>query len=230
MAQLGQASGEWLEGSSALRLEYVGVRNSTGVLTDDAFTQSNPPIVTTAGTITLSQGLVGKTLKAGVLGGSVCFTRPDIGSNYIGGPAEGIAVAALQTFLVPLGCFINDSRGNAYENTPGLASGRGPYVSSQGTYGNQLYETQVIDGTNVTGFATGAAMTYITGVDLIASRNGYLMPRRLIDGGGVVRNADENLCSAQATYAAAANASVTIAVLKMPADSTQPELVYDQRI
>jgi hypothetical protein len=230
MAQLGQASGEWIEGSSALRLEYVGVRNSTGVLAADGFTQSNPPIVTAAATVTQSRGISGKTLKAGVLGGSVAFTRPDAGSNYIGGPAESVSPANLQTFLVPLGCFINDSRGNPYENTPGLGSGKGPYVSSQGTFGNQLYETQVLDGTNITGFATGDAMTYVTGVDLIASRNGYLQPRTLIDGGGTLRSADANLMSAQATYAAAADVSVTLAVLKMPADSTQPELVYDQRI
>lgn len=47
MPLLGQASGQWLESSSALRILHAGVRNTVGVLTTDAFTQTNPPIVTT---------------------------------------------------------------------------------------------------------------------------------------------------------------------------------------
>ena len=43
MPLLGQASGGFTESSSALRLLHVGVRNTVGILTDDAFTQTNPP-------------------------------------------------------------------------------------------------------------------------------------------------------------------------------------------
>ena len=112
MALLGQASGGFTESSSALRILHVGIRNTVGVLSDDAFTQTNPPIVTAN---TSSQV---DTTVLGVLSGSIAFTRPDAGSNYIGGP-EGSADT------VPLGVFINTANGNSYENTPGTSSGKG---------------------------------------------------------------------------------------------------------
>lgn len=223
MPTLGQASGGFTESSSALRLLYVGIRNSTGVLTPDAFTQTNPPIVTTAATISAQ---VDTTLR-GVLSGSVAFTRPDVGSNFIGGNAETLAVAAQETLVRPLGCFINSANGNAFENLPGQASGRGPYVSQLGTYGNALFETQVI-GAGVTNFAAGASFTYTTGVELHASRNGYLIAAGAIDGGGVFRSFLTATIAAEIEHGLAA--STVIGILKMPADSVMNELVYDQRI
>lgn len=227
-ALLGQASGGFTESSSALRLMHVGIRNTVGVLAQDAFTQANPPIVTTAGTISTSPGML--TLVRGVLSGSVCFVRPDQGPNFLGGNVEGLATAAHETLVKPMGCFINTAVGNAFENQPGLASGKGPYVSAQGTYGNRLFETQVLDGTSITSFATGDSLPYVTGVDLIASRNGYLMPRNIIDGGGTLRSADQTGTAAESEHAAAADSSTTIAVLKVPADATLNEIIYDQRI
>jgi len=224
MSLLGQASGGWTESSSALRLLYVGVRNSVGVLTPDSFTQSNPPIVTTAGTISAQVD----TLVSGILSGAIAFTRPDVGSNFIGGNVETLAVAGQETLVRPLGCFINNANGNAFENLPGQASGKGPYVSSQGTFGNGLFETQVLDGTAITGFATGDAFTYVTGVELHASRNGYLMPAGAIDGGGTFRSFLNAANSAELEHGLAA--STVIGILKMPADSVMNELVYDQRI
>jgi len=236
MPQLGQASGGWTESSSALRLEHVGIRNTVGVLTDDAFTQTNPPTITAAATITTQ---VDQT-ENGVLSGSVAFTRPE-GSNWIGGPGSaavltGIAANSAQfSGFKALGCFINSANGNAFENTPGTASGKGPYVSAQGTYGNQLFETQLLDGTVVAGFATGDALTYSTGLWLMASANGYLMPTEGVDGGGTVRNFDAsagpgNENSAEGRVAGVANAATRMAVVKMPPDAVQNELVYDQRI
>jgi len=229
MALLGQASGAWTESSSSLRILHVGKRNSVGILTDDAFTQTNPPIVTAAATISQCPGLALRRLKNGVLGGSVTFARPDIGENYVGGPAEGVAPAYLQTFLKPLGVFINDAAGNPYENLPAQASGKGPYVSSQGTYANQLFETQILDGA-VVNFNAGDPITYFTGVELIASRNGYLMPKNVVDGGGALQNNDLPTTAAESAYAAAASSSTTIGILKTPADSEQNEITYDQRI
>ena len=100
--------------------------------------------------------------------------------------------------------FINNAVGRPFENTPGPASGKGPYVSGMGTYGNSLYETKNID--------TGAALTYGTGDFLYASRNGYL-----------TKVADAANCYEGASF-------TIIGLLKMPADAVQPELVYDQRI
>lgn len=230
MPMLGQASGGWTEGSSALRLLHVGKRNSTGVLTVDSFTQTNPPGVTTANTISTQ---VDQT-RQGVLGGSVAFARPDAGSNFIGGPGLAatqvlIAAAAAQAIgYKALGVFVNGANGNAFENTPGTASGKNTYVSSQGTYANGLFETALIGAAAVD--PAGTAITYIVGMELIASRNGYLMPARNISLGGVLTNLDIVTCAAESFVAGAASSSTILGILKMPADSVQNEILYDQRI
>jgi hypothetical protein len=223
MPLLGQASGGWTESSSALRLLHVGVRNTVGILTDDAFTQTNPPIVTTAATISDNVD----TATLGVLSGSVSFTRPDVGANYIGGPNTVAAggITALQASLIrPLGLFINTAVGNAYENTPGPASGKGPYVSAQGTYASQLFETAALAAAGA--YAQGDALVYTTGMALAASDNGYLTPR--------VDSAGADISTTTAFFLEATNSAVggatTIGILKMPSDSTQPEIVFDQRI
>lgn len=223
MAMLGQASGGFTESSSSLRLLHVGVRNTVGVLTDDAFTQTNPPVVSTAGTVSSNV----PTTVLGVLGGSVAFSRPDAGSNLVGGNVEGLAVATQETFVRPLGVFLNNANGRPFENLPAQASGKGPYVSAQGTYANALFETQALatDGGDI---AEGADLTYIVGAELIASRNGYLMPRTTLDAAGAISTLDISVISAEVEHGL--SASTTIGILKMPADSTQNELVYDQRI
>ena len=151
----------------------------------------------------------------GVLSGSIAFARPDAGSNQIGGPAAANGVQ-------PIGCFINNAKGNAFENTPGVASGKGPYVSAQGTYANALFET--FDLSDALG---GTAITYTTGDSLVASVNGYLTN---------ISDSDNSHCAKLVADVAItlgllnSDTDVLIGVLKMPADSTQDELVYDQRI
>lgn len=224
-ALLGESSGEFNEGASSLEVVHLGISNSLNRAAPDAFTQRNPPIVQTANTISLQAD----TTKNGILGGSVAFTRPDIGSNYVGGNVESLAVAALETFIRPVGVFGNDALGNSsFENQPAVASQVIPYVSAQGTYINKLYETQVLDGTGITNFATGDTLPYVVGVELIASRNGYLMPREIIDGGGAVRSADDAANAAEVEHGRAA--STTIAILKVTPDAALAALSYDQRI
>ena len=219
MPLLGQASGGWTESSSALRLLHPGIRNTVGVLTTDAFTQTNPPIVTTAGTISTQTN----TGVLGVLSGSVAFTRPDQGSNFVGGAVEP---GAPDNILIrPLGCFINTAVGNAFENQPGPASGKGPYMSGQGTYGNQLFETQAIAVAGA--IAAGDDLLYTTGQELVASRNGYLMMRVTTQTGAAISLDLPALTSEVANGNAA---STLLGVLKMPPDSEQFELVYDQRV
>lgn len=208
----GQASGGWTESSSALRILHVGIRNTIGELTDDALTQSNPVLISD---FTSDQV---DTETFGVLSGSVAFTRPALlagGSNEIGGAyattqyatsalfQAAVGGAESVTGMIELGVFINTATGNAFENQPGVASNKGPYVSGQGTYGNQLFETYDL--------STGADLTYLTGDLLYASCNGFLT-------NGV---ANDRLLGAGATV---------MGVLKMPPDSVQDELVYDQRI
>jgi len=224
MPLLGQASGAWTESSSALRILHVGVRNTTGVLTADSFTQTNPPIVSTAGTISTKVD----TTALGCIGGSIAFSRPDVGSNYVGGPKELGTVN--KEFHRPLGVFINAANGNmAFDNQPAKAGGVGPYVSAQGTYGNALYETYSLED-GVTNFTAGTAIPYAAGQLLMASRNGYLMPTKAIDSGGALRDLRTAEHSLEVKNALAAADVTILGVLKMPADSTQNELVYDQRI
>jgi len=226
MPLLGQASGGFTESSSALRILYVGVRNTLAILTDDAFTQTNPPIVTTASTISSN---VDTTVR-GVLSGSVAFTRPDQGSTFVGGNAETLATAMHETWVKPLGLFINSAAGNAFENQPAAASGKGPYVSAMGSYASQLFETQALAAsTGGDALETGDDLTYVIGQDLIASRNGYLMPRTTADDTGAAITSMDNAANC-AEIEHGLTTSTTIGILLMPADSSQNEIVFDQRI
>jgi len=162
---LGQGSGDFRETSGRVHLFHMGIRNSLGILTADAFTQANPPVVTA--TANKSTTLTGIT-KTGVLGASVAFTRKDAGNGYHGGPIQ--VGSAYVTDQKPLGLFINDAVGNAFENTPGVASGRGPYVHGLAVVGVTLWETQ-----RQIGGSTGLA--YASGDFLYASVNGLLTNR-----------------------------------------------------
>jgi len=223
MALLGQSSGGWTESSSALRILYVGVRNSVGILTNDSFTQTNPPIQ--ASRTTTATGFDSSVL--GVLSGSVAFTRPDGGSNYIGGPAvvAGGITAAQASATSPVGVFLNNAAGLSYTNTPAVASGKGPYVSSQGTYANSLYETLALGGAGA--YVAGDTLTYTTGMPLMSSLNGYLMPA--VDNNGPAADISTDT-SVSITALNATGFNTIMGVLKMPADTTQAEIVYDQRI
>lgn len=208
MSMRGQSSGDFRETSGRVQLFHVVTRNSVGSLAADAFTQDNPVVY--AGPIGKSTTLTGIT-KKGVLGGSVAFTRPQAGNNVVGGPAVTVG----PTFLAgirPLGIFINDALGNAYENTPGTASGRGPYVSGSGScVGVTIYETHKIqaDGAG----DAGDALTYAAGDLLYASANGLITKN--------VDDAYETLNSVTATI---------IGIVKAAPDANTPMLVLDLRI
>lgn len=161
----------------SLNVRYVGIRNSWGSITEDSFTQSNPPSFN-ADAGNTSATLDNQVNSSGVLGGSVAFSRPDVGSNYVGGPGFSAGAAVAEAGAVkPLGLFMNDAVGNAYENTPGIASGKGPYACNGGVYTVDVYETIAInagtfsDGTTVLADGT---LTYTSGLLLYASENGYL--------------------------------------------------------
>lgn len=204
----GQSSGDFKETSARLQLFHVVTRNSMGVLAADAFTQANPGVITA--TANKSTTLAGIT-KVGVLGGSVAFTRPAAGNNVIGGPT----VNAGPTYLAgqrPLGLFLNDAVGNAFENTPGVASGKGPYVCGTGScVGVSLYETQQQVGGN-------AALTYATGDRLYASVNGLLTNR--------INDAYEYNVSGQNDP----DFVTVMGIVKAIPDATNPWLVLDLRV
>jgi hypothetical protein len=161
----GQGSGDFRETSGRVQLLHVVTRNSQGNLTPDSFTQTNPPI---AALVSYKSTTLATITKVGVLGGSIAFTRPDFGNGYHGGPNSSSYAAGCQ----PLGIFLNDAIGNAFENTPGVASGKGPYVCGNGsTLAVSIYETK---HQNLQGSGVGTTITYAPGDKLYASANGFV--------------------------------------------------------
>ncbi len=225
---LGQSSGQWTESSSALRVMYKGTQNSTGLLTTDSFTQTNPPVITAAGTISSKVDAAIFGVLTGCLSGSVAFSRPDVGQYYIGGPKEGLDAGVKQSVL-PVGVFMNDANGNAFENLPAAASGRGTYVSGMGTYGNALYETKTLIAING-GIADSVAIVYQVGQVLAASRNGYLMPTRQGATANSLLGASAGGSYNFSELENGQSAVTNIGILKAIPDSTMAELIYDQRI
>jgi hypothetical protein len=174
----GQESGPGLS-QGALRILYSLIKDTISVLSSDGFTQANPSVVT--GTPSAVSTTLPANVKRGVLGGSVAFVRPDVGENVVGGAA--LVSAAYVAGTRPLGLFINDAAGNAYENLPAAASGKCPYLRG-GAAGVKIYETQVqttalfTTGTwATTGATVGTALTYAVGDKLYASVNGLLTNR-----------------------------------------------------
>jgi hypothetical protein len=165
----GQSSGDFRLSTSALRVLYSVMKDTIMSLAADGLTQSNPNVVTTA---SAKSTTIPANVKKGVLGGSVAFTRPDVGPNAVGGAVQVASAYVAKTR--PLGLFINDALGNAFENTPGVASGKAPFQRG-GSAGVKLYETAV--QTTVGGGVVGTALTYSEGDLLYASVNGYLTNR-----------------------------------------------------
>lgn len=199
---IGQGSGDFRETSGRVQIFHEGIRNSLGVLTADAFTQNNPPVVTAGANV--STTLAGIT-KKGVLGCSIAFTRPDGGNGYHGGPV--LISSAYSTTLKPLGIFINDSLGNPFENTPGVASGRGPYLCGRGSLGLSLWETQ--------NQASGsAAVSYAAGNVLYASSNGLVT----------------NVLADSYEQQASSGSSTIIGIVKVAPDANNSLMVIDLRL
>lgn len=173
----GQESGPGLN-QGALRILYSLIKDTIPVLSSDGFTQANPSVVSTPSAVSTT---LPANVKRGILGGSVTFTRPDIGANAVGGAA--LVSAAYVAGTRPLGLFINDAAGNAYENLPAAASGKSPFLRG-GSAGVKLYETQV-QTTNLfsagawatTGATVGTLLTYNVGDKLYGSVNGLLTNR-----------------------------------------------------
>jgi len=199
----GQSSGDFKETSGRVQLFHVVTRNSVGVLTPDAFTQANPPVQVLAAN---KSSTLTNITKVGVLGGSVAFTRPDYGNGYHGGPvAPG---GAYNTGFKPLGFFLNDAIGNAFENTPGVASGRGPYVCGSGScIGLSIYETKH----QKTG---SAAFLFACGDKVYASVNG--LATNIVEDGY-----EDN---------AAATSNTLMGIVKVIPDANSALLVIDLRV
>jgi hypothetical protein len=195
----GQSSGDFRETSGRVQLFHIVTRNSVGLLSPDGFTQANPPAATA--TLANKSTTLASITKTGVLGGSVAFTRPDVGNNFLGGPTFAAATSGVR----PLGIFLNDSLGNPFENTPGVASGRAPYAHGSGScVGVSIYETKNL-GSN-------AALVYAPGDFLYASHNG------LLTNVSASNNAFES------------SFPTIIGVVKVAPDANSSLLVFDLRV
>lgn len=116
--------------------------NSIPVLSDDCFTKANYGVNTNS---TLSVNT-----PRGVLGGSVAGISP--GLDYTAVPCTDN--------LSPIGLFVNDAAGAAFENSPAVASGKVAVIKGQPSVEVDVYET---DG-----------ITYAVGELLYCSAQGFL--------------------------------------------------------
>lgn len=200
----GQHSNGIESNSSTLRILYPGTKNTYGTnLTNDAFTQANPPLITTPGTIS-TQLPIG--VGYGVRSGSIAFTRPDVGNGFIGGPT---LVTPAKGKIRPVGFYINHVADINYENRPAEASNQGTYVT--GTLGIGLYETQVLGGGNV-----GDPIEWGVGDEAFASINGYITNL----------NDADNALEAYHGYATV----FTVGVVRIIADNVHPDIVLSEPI
>lgn len=92
----------------------------------------------------------------GVLGGSVAGVSP--GLDYTAVPCTDE--------LKPLGLFVNDAAGAAFENSPAVASGKIAVIKGQASVEVDVYETR--------NAAADADLTYVVGNFLYCSAQGLL--------------------------------------------------------
>jgi len=130
--------------------------NSIPVLSDACFTKQNYGVNTNT---TLSVNT-----PRGVLGGSVAGCSP--GLDYTAVPCTDE--------LPPIGLFVNDAAGAAFENSPAVASGKVAVIKGQASVEVDVYETKNALGT--------ADLTYAVGNKLYCSAQGLLTNEVSTDG------------------------------------------------
>jgi hypothetical protein len=117
--------------------------NSIPVLSDDCYTKENYAV-----------GYVNDTLSVntprGVLGGSVAG---------ISATADYTAVPCTD-HLRPIGIFVNDAAGAAFENSPAVASGKLAIIKGMASVEVDVYETDGLTGGSVPGQWTVADLCY----------------------------------------------------------------------
>lgn len=123
--------------------------DSIPVLSDDCFTKQNFG-ANPGGNSTLSINT-----PRGVLGGSVAGVSP--GLDYVSVPCT--------TALQPIGLFVNDAAGAAFENSPAVASGKVAIIKGMGSVEVDVYETNE---------ANAAPVVYAVGDFLYSSDQGLL--------------------------------------------------------
>lgn len=132
----------------ALTILIRGQLSSIPVLSDECFTKANYGSNTNT---TLSVNT-----PRGVLGGSVAAVSP--GLDYTAVPGTDV--------LRPIGLFVNDAAGAAFENSPAVASGKIAIMKQLASVEVDIYETR--------NAADNADLTYAVGDLLYCSAQGLL--------------------------------------------------------
>ena len=101
-----------------------GQLNSIPVLSDDCFTKANYSLTHTNTTLSVNT-------PRGVLGGSVAAISA--GLDYTVVPGTEV--------LRPVGLFVNDAAGAAFENSPAVASGKVAVMKAMASVEVDVYET-----------------------------------------------------------------------------------------
>lgn len=122
--------------------------NSIPVLHDSCFTKANYGVNTNT-TLSVNTPL-------GVLGGSVAGLSA--GWDYTAFPCTDE--------LEPIGLFVNDAAGAAFENSPAVASGKVAVIKGQGSVEVDVYETRNAGNTD--------DLVYAVGNKLYSSAQGFL--------------------------------------------------------
>jgi len=133
----------------ALTILIRGHLNAIPVLADVCFTKLNYGAF---GNSTLSVNT-----PRGVLGGSIAAVSA--GNDY--------TVVPCDMNLMPVGLFVNDAAGAAFENAPAVASGKVTVMKGQASVEVDVYETQ-------TAANVAIDITYAVGEKLYSSAQGYL--------------------------------------------------------
>ena len=174
----------------ALTILIRGQLDSIPVLSDACFTKANYNVNTNT---TLSVNT-----PRGVLGGSIAAISA--GLDY--------TVVPMTTALMPVGLFVNDAAGAAFENSPAVASGKIAVMKAMASVEVDVYETK--------NAAANANLAYAVGYYLYGSAQGFLTY--------------ENLTVGATGYSASAASSIVIGVVTKAPSTSSPTLGLDMRI
>jgi hypothetical protein len=132
----------------ALSILIRGQSNSIPVASDDCFTKANYGVNTNTS--------LSINTPRGVLGGSVAAVSA--GLDY--------TVVPMTTSLMPVGLFVNDAAGAAFENSPAVASGKVAVMKAMASVEVDVFETR--------NAAANGDLTYAVGGYLYGSAQGFL--------------------------------------------------------
>ena len=140
-----------------LIIKNPGNRNTLYSLDATGFTRPN-----TAAQAGRTLGRISANAPAGALGGMAAMM---VGNYVVSIAADDGSTADVPR---PIGFFLNDAAGQAFENTPAIASGKLTVMTAPGSYETDIYETLTEAG----GALPGGG--YLVNDLLYGSKNGLL--------------------------------------------------------